>query len=65
MKGRQLKRWRSWEDYIRAWCGRADFRAVLPHLVGGADPEFAAYLAASPEEAAVSGTHSAPGPVGS
>ena len=68
MTGRQLKRWRSWEDYIRAWCGRADFRAALPHLIGGADPEFVAYLGRiAREEAAVSGTHSdtAPGPVGS
>jgi hypothetical protein len=57
MKGRQLRRWRSWEDYMREWCRRADFRAALPYLLGGGDPEFVAYLGhIAREEAAVSGT---------
>jgi len=28
--------WRSWEDYMREWCRRKDFRATLPELLQGA-----------------------------
>ncbi|HCC49209.1 MAG TPA: hypothetical protein DEQ38_13990 [Elusimicrobia bacterium] len=42
----QARRWSSWEDYMRDWCRRSDFRAALPALLRGEDPEFAAYLAA-------------------
>jgi hypothetical protein len=44
MKPKQARRWRSWEDYMSEWCLRADFRALLPVLLRGEDPEFAAYL---------------------
>jgi hypothetical protein len=44
MKEKQLRRWRSWEDYMGEWCSRADFRAALPALLRGEDPEFAAYI---------------------
>lgn len=44
MSPKELRRWRSWEDYMREWCRRADFRASLPALVRGEDPEFVAYL---------------------
>lgn len=44
MKEKQLRRWRSWEDYMGEWCNRADFRASLPALLRGEDPEFAAYI---------------------
>ena len=40
----QLRRWRSWDDSMREWCGRADFRELLPRLLRGEDPAFAAYL---------------------
>jgi hypothetical protein len=46
MTEKQLRRWRSWEDYMSEWCQRADFRAALPGLLRGEDPEFAAYLEA-------------------
>ena len=46
MRGRELRRWRAWEDYMRAWCRRSDFRAVLPDLATGGDPEFVAFFAA-------------------
>jgi hypothetical protein len=36
--------WASWEDYMRSWCRRRDFRAVLPELLQGEDPEFVAYM---------------------
>lgn len=40
----QARRWSSWEDYMRDWCKRQDFRAALPALLRGEDPEFALYL---------------------
>jgi len=44
MKGPQLRRWRSWEDYMGEWCNRADFRGLLSALLRGEDPEFADYI---------------------
>ena len=46
MNTRQQRRWRSWEDYMREWCKREDFRAALPALLEGEDPEFVAYISA-------------------
>lgn len=44
MPAKKLRRWRSWEDYMREWCQRADFRAQLPILLRGEDPEFVSYI---------------------
>ncbi len=44
MSIKQQRRWRSWEDYMYEWCQRADFRASLPVLLRGEDPDFARYL---------------------
>ena len=44
MTEKQLRRWRSWEDYMGEWCYRADFRTALPTLLRGEDPEFASYI---------------------
>jgi hypothetical protein len=44
MNAKQLRRWRSWEDYMGEWCDRADFRAALPTLLRGEDPEFAQHI---------------------
>ncbi len=44
MSAKQLRRWRSWEDYMGEWCNRADFRAALPALLNGEDPEFSDYI---------------------
>ena len=44
MNEKQLRRWRSWEDYMGEWCNRADFRASLPALLLGEDPEFSNYI---------------------
>lgn len=42
---RQTRRmWQSWEDYIREWVRRADFRDALPTLLEGEDEEFTRYL---------------------
>jgi hypothetical protein len=38
--------WQSWEDYMREWCRRPEFRAVLPELLQGEDPAFAEHIAA-------------------
>lgn len=42
---RQTKRlWGTWDDYIRWWCKRKDFRAALPELLHGEDPDFVDYM---------------------
>jgi hypothetical protein len=57
MTGRQLRLWLSWEDFMREWCRREDFRRRLPQLLIGEDPDFAAYLRRiADEEAASLGT---------
>lgn len=40
----EARLWASWEDYMREWCRRADFREALPALLSGEDPDFAAYI---------------------
>ena len=44
LKGKQARRWRSWEDFMQEWCERDDFREAMPELLHGEDPEFAAYM---------------------
>lgn len=44
MTGKQQRRWLSWEDFMREWCQREDFRKLLPRLLQGEDPDFAAYI---------------------
>jgi hypothetical protein len=46
MSPKHQRRWRSWEDYMREWCRREDFRALLPTLLEGEDAEFGAYIRA-------------------
>jgi len=42
---RQTRRlWQSWEDYMREWCRRSDFREALPGLLQGEDEDFQAYI---------------------
>ena len=38
------RRWSSWDDYMREWCQREDFRIVLDIQLHGEDPDFVAYL---------------------
>lgn len=52
MSARQARRWSSWEDYMREWLSRADFRVLLPLLLRGEDPEFARRLQALLPDAA-------------
>lgn len=44
MNPKQLRRWHSWDDYMRDWCSRADFRRILPRLLTGEDPDFSLYI---------------------
>ncbi len=44
MSPKEARRWYSWDDYMREWCRRADFRASLPSLLRGEDPGFAKYI---------------------
>jgi hypothetical protein len=36
--------WQSWEDYMREWVRRTDFRDALPDLLQGEDPDFTAHI---------------------
>lgn len=36
--------WLSWEDYMREWCRRGDFRTALPELLRGEDEDFCRYI---------------------
>jgi hypothetical protein len=38
--------WQSWEDYIKEWCSRDDFRAGLTNHLHGEDPDFVKYMTA-------------------
>jgi len=54
--GRQQARlWQSWQDYMHEWCAREDFRAALPALLHGEDPDFVATIRGIAEAARGSG----------
>lgn len=44
MNDRQQRRWHSWDDFMREWVRRDDFRMLLPRLLQGEDPDFAIYI---------------------
>jgi hypothetical protein len=45
MSRQTARLWASWEDYMRFWCSRADFRAALEGgLLEGEDPEFSEHI---------------------
>jgi hypothetical protein len=49
--------WQSWEDFMREWCRRPEFRAELPVLLNGEDPDFATHISAiAADEAAAAKT---------
>lgn len=53
MSKKQLRRWRSWEDYMREWCRRQDFLQQLPRLLQGEDPDFSDYIRRLAQEEAL------------
>ncbi|OAM88057.1 hypothetical protein OH491_07950 [Termitidicoccus mucosus] len=50
LAGKALRRWKAWEDYMREWARRADFRDVLPVLLEGEDEEFTRHILKLAEE---------------
>lgn len=44
MTAQQKRRWHSWDDFMREWCRRDDFRTALPTLLHGEDEDFANYI---------------------
>jgi hypothetical protein len=44
MSAQTKRMWQSWEDYIRYWCRRKDFRHSLTELLQGEDPDFEQYV---------------------
>ena len=44
MSRQAARLWQTWEDYMRYWCRRRDFRELLPQLLEGEDPGFQAYI---------------------
>ena len=52
MTPKQQRRWNSWDDYVREWCRKPDFRDSLPKLLVGEDPDFVRYLQAVVKEEA-------------
>jgi hypothetical protein len=46
MDANTARLWSSWEDYMREWCKRDDFRAALPDLLQGEDPDFQKHILA-------------------
>ena len=44
MTAQQRRRWHSWDDFMREWCRREDFRSALPSLLHGEDEDFADYI---------------------
>ena len=53
MSHQATRLWQTWDDYIRSWCRRSDFRAELDQLLEGEDPDFQRYIrTVATEEAA-------------
>ena len=44
MSKTEMRRWTAWEDYMKEWCRREDFRQSLKQLLPGEDAEFVAYI---------------------
>lgn len=42
--------WKSWEDYMREWLRRPEFRSALPELLEGEDEDFTQYTLALAKE---------------
>lgn len=50
LSGVALRRWNSWDDYMREWCRREDFYQLLPQLLRGEDPGFTRYIRSLADE---------------
>jgi hypothetical protein len=54
MSRQKQRLWHSWEDYMREWCRRDDFRASLPQLLQGEDGDFVQHISAIAQQEAAS-----------
>jgi hypothetical protein len=52
MNRQTARLWSSWEDYMRYWCRRSDFRRLLPQLLQGEDPDFVQHISRIADEEA-------------
>lgn len=52
LKPKELRRWQSWDDYMREWCRRKVFRDRLAPLLVGEDDDFVTYIKSLSDEAA-------------
>ena len=50
------RRWLSWEDDMREWCRREDFRRLLPVLLEGEDDQFSRHIRTIAEAEAPGGS---------
>lgn len=50
MEKQSRRLWKSWEDYMREWVQRPEFRTALPDLLEGEDEDFTRYILALAEE---------------
>jgi hypothetical protein len=44
MSPQRRRQWATWDDYMREWCQRDDFRHALPELLEGEDAAFVAHI---------------------
>lgn len=58
--GRRKRDWLSWEDIIREWCRREDFRQMLPDLLVGEDKAFAQHISVLAREEMVATSDARP-----
>ena len=52
MSRQAARLWQTWEDYMRYWCRRGDFRSLLANLLEGEDPDFQKYITRIADEEA-------------
>lgn len=57
MTEKQRRLWHSWDDYMREWCRRPDFCAMLPQRLEGEDPDFAACIRRIAQEGHLAAAH--------
>lgn len=60
MDRKNARLWQSWEDYMREWVRREEFRDALPQLLEGEDPEFTHYIRGLAESEKLAGTQGTP-----
>ncbi len=50
MNKQTRRMWQTWDDYMREWCRREDFRSMMVAHLKGEDPDFQAYIQRVAEE---------------